>query len=143
MLDAPAVDVSATGAVAGLTSEEVRQRLLQFGPNAMPDASQNRLQLAIGKFSAPVPWMLEAAILLQFVLGDYIQGAVFALLLVFNAALGFFQESRAQATIAALRSRLALSASARRDGTWQVVPVAALVPETSSNCRSAMSYRRM
>ncbi len=50
------------------------------------------------------------------------------LLLVFNAALGLFQESRAQATLAALRSRLALNASARRDGAWTIIPASDLVP---------------
>ena len=47
---------------------------------------------------------------------------------MFNAALGLFQESRAQATLAALKSRLALSASVRRDGAWKTVPAAELVP---------------
>jgi len=49
-------------------------------------------------------------------------------LLVFNAALGFFQEGRAQATLAALKSRLALNASVRRDNVWATVPAAELVP---------------
>ena len=48
--------------------------------------------------------------------------------LVFNAALGLFQESRAQATLAALKSRLALSASVKRDGAWKTVPATDLVP---------------
>ena len=47
---------------------------------------------------------------------------------MFNAALGFFQEGRAQATLAALKSRLALNASVRRDGAWTIVPAAELVP---------------
>ena len=47
---------------------------------------------------------------------------------LFNAALGLFQESRAQATLAALKSRLALNASVRRDGTWKTVPATELVP---------------
>ena len=47
---------------------------------------------------------------------------------MFNAALGLFQESRAQATLAALKSRLALTASVRRDGAWKTVPAAELVP---------------
>ena len=47
---------------------------------------------------------------------------------MFNAALGLFQESRAQATLAALKSRLALNASVRRDGVWKTVPAAELVP---------------
>ncbi|MGA3304136.1 MAG: HAD-IC family P-type ATPase [Methylovirgula sp.] len=48
--------------------------------------------------------------------------------MVFNAALGLLQESRAQATLAALKSRLALNASVRRDGAWKTVPAAELVP---------------
>ena len=86
------------------------------------------LRMALGKFWAPVPWMLEAAVALEIALGDYLQAAIIAGLLVFNAALGVFQESRAQATLAALRSRLALNASVRRDGTWKTVPAAELVP---------------
>jgi H+-transporting ATPase len=57
---------------------------------------------------------------------DY-EAAVIAALLVFNAALAYFQESRAQATLAALKSRLALNASVQRDGTWKTVPAAELV----------------
>ena len=72
--------------------------------------------------------MLEAAIILQVVLHEYVEAAVIAGLLVFNAALGFFQEGRAQATLAALKSRLALTASVRRDGAWKNVPATELVP---------------
>jgi H+-transporting ATPase len=68
--------------------------------------------------------MLEAAIVLEIVLGKYVEAAIIAVLLAFNAALGFFQEGRAQATLAALKSRLALNASVRRDNAWATVPAA-------------------
>jgi H+-transporting ATPase len=70
------------------------------------------------------PWepCLEAAIVLELVLGKYVEAAIIAGLLVFNAALGLFQESRAQATLTAPKSRLALDASVRRDGAWKTVP---------------------
>ena len=112
----------------GLTSDEVRRRLEKFGPNAVPDTSLHPLRRALTKFWAPVPWMLEAAIVLEVVLGKYVEAAIIAVLLAFNAALGFFQEGRAQATLAALKSRLALNASVRRDGTWATVPAVGLVP---------------
>ncbi|WP_245411349.1 HAD-IC family P-type ATPase [Methylovirgula ligni] len=112
----------------GLTSDEARRRLQKFGPNAMPDTSLHPLRMAIEKFWAPVPWMLEAAIVLELALGKYVEAAIIALLLVFNAALGLFQESRAQATLAALKSRLALNASVRRDGAWKTVSATELVP---------------
>ena len=113
---------------AGLTSDEARRRLEKFGPNAVPDTAPNPLRRALTKFWAPVPWMLEAAIVLEVALGKYVEAAIVAVLLAFNAALGFFQEGRAQATLAALKSRLALNAPVRRDNVWATVPAAGLVP---------------
>ena len=119
---------SASDANVGLTNEEARLRLEKFGPNAVPDTSMHPLRMAVEKFWAPVPWMLEAAIVLQLVLGKYVEAAIIAGLLVFNAALGLLQQSRARATLAALKSRLALNASVRRDGAWKTLPAAELVP---------------
>jgi H+-transporting ATPase len=112
----------------GLTSDEVRRRLEEFGPNAVPDTSLHPLRRALTKFWAPIPWMLEAAVVLEVVLGKYVEAGIIAVLLTFNAALVFFQEGRAQATLAALKSRLALNASVRRGGTWATVPAVGLVP---------------
>jgi len=119
---------SAAAAKDGLTSEAAGRLLKKFGTNTMPDTSVHPLRMALAKFWAPVPWMLEAAVLLELVLGKYVEAGIIAGLLVFNAALGLFQESRAQATLAALKSRLALSASVRRDGAWKTLPAAELVP---------------
>src|SRR6202789_4185937 len=94
----------------------------------MPDTSVPPLRMALEKFWAPVPWMLEAAIALQIGLGKYVESAIIAGLLVFNAAIGFFQEGRAQATVAALKSRLALNATVRRNAVWTNLPAADLVP---------------
>src|ERR1700677_4076918 len=123
-----AADSGPTNTETGLASEEAARRLKQFGPNAVPDTNLNPLRMALEKFWAPVPWMLEAAIVLQVALGKYVESAIIAGLLVFNAALGFFQEGRAQATLAALKSRLALTATVRRNGVWTNLPAADLVP---------------
>jgi len=112
----------------GLSSAEAFRLLAQVGSNAIADSTQHPVRRALLKLWAPVPWMLEAAILLQLGLGDYVEAGVVALLLVFNSALGFFQEGRAQATLDALKSRLALVASVRRDGNWTTVPAESLVP---------------
>jgi H+-transporting ATPase len=94
----------------------------------MPDTSSHPARSALEKLWAPIPWMLEAAIVLEVVLGKYVEGGIIAVLLVFNAALGFFQEAHAQATLAALKKRLAMTASVRRDGGWKNLPAAELVP---------------
>lgn len=114
--------------IGGLTSHEARQRLAKVGPNLMPDTAEHPFRDALKTLWEPVPWMLEAAIGLELVLGKYIEAAVIATLLVFNAALGLFQESRALATLTALKSRLAMSASVRRNGAWKTAPAAELVP---------------
>lgn len=112
----------------GLTSEEVRQRRVEYGPNATPQSAPALWRRVFPKFWAPVPWMLEAAILLQFTLHEYVESLVIAVLLLFNAALGLLQEQRAQATLDALRSQLALLAVVRRDGQWQTLGASELVP---------------
>jgi H+-transporting ATPase len=119
----PAQDIASKG----LTSDEARTRLEKDGPNAMPDTSAHPLRNALAKFWAPVPWLLEASTVLELVLHKYYEAAVIAALLIFNAALAYFQESRAQATLAALKSRLALDASVQRDGAWKTLPAAELV----------------
>jgi H+-transporting ATPase len=81
----------------------------------------------LAKFWAPVPWLLEAAIVLQVVLHKYIEAAVIGGLLIFNAALAAIQEGRTQATLDALKSRLALNASVKRDGVWKTIPAKELV----------------
>src|SRR5581483_3190008 len=113
---------------AGLSADEAARRLSSVGPNATSDVETPTWRVLLGKFIAPVPCLLEAAIVLQLVLGEYIEAAVIGVLLVFNAVLGLIQEGRAKATLAALKSRLALNAAVMRDGTWRVVPAADLVP---------------
>ena len=111
----------------GITSDEAHSRLQKDGPNAMPDVSAHPLRNALAKFWAPVPWLLEASIVLEVVLHKYFEASIIAGLLVFNAALAYFQEGRAQATLKALNSRLALNASVERDDVWKTVPAAELV----------------
>lgn len=111
----------------GLSAAEAKLRLQRDGPNAVPETAQRLGALALGKFWAPVPWILEAAIVLQLAMHEFFEAGVIAVLLAFNAALGIVQEKRARATLDALKARLALTASVRRDDVWRVVPAAELV----------------
>lgn len=124
---APSTPASTRGNL-GLSSDDAAQRLLRYGQNAVEDADIPACRRLLAKFVAPVPCLLEAAIVLQLLLHEYIEACVIGVLLVFNAALGFLHEGRAKATLAALKSRLALNALVLRDGIWSVVPAADLVP---------------
>jgi H+-transporting ATPase len=74
---------------AGLTSDEARRRLEANGTNVVQDVVQNPIRRALKKLWAPVPWMLEAAGVLQLALGEYVEASVIAVLLLFNTGLGF------------------------------------------------------
>jgi H+-transporting ATPase len=124
----PLPAVSPAILIKGLSSAEAGRILAEVGPNATPDVAVHSLRLVLSKFLAPVSVLLEIAIVLQLALGEYFEASIIAALLLFNAAIGFFHESRAQSTIAALKSRLALNASVLRDGVWAVSPAAELVP---------------
>jgi H+-transporting ATPase len=126
-LGSPSKD-QAAAIPTGLTSAEARQRLGEFGPNAVAEAPPPPWRAFLAKFWSPVPWMLEAALVLQLGLGEYVEATVIAALLLFNATLGFLQESRASAALAALKQRLAPAALVRRDGKWARVPASELVP---------------
>ena len=114
--------------IKGLSSAKARRLLGQVGPNATPDVAVHPLRLVLSKFLAPVSVLLEIAIVLQLALGEYIQGSIIGVLLVLNTGIALFHESRAQSTIAALKSRLALTASVLRDCIWTLSPATELVP---------------
>ncbi|WP_036517819.1 HAD-IC family P-type ATPase [Nevskia soli] len=112
----------------GLTSEEALRRRAQHGPNTVAEERESHFRRFVRHCWAPVPWMLEATVLLQLVLGEYVEAALIAGLLAFNIALGVFQEGRANAALNLLKQRLAPRARVRRDNCWRELPAVELVP---------------
>lgn len=116
------------GGSPGLTEVEARRRLAEYGPNRIPEPRSHPLLTLLSKFWGPIPWMLEATILLQIVLGKIGEAAVIAALLVVNAGISFVEEGRASKAIELLRHRLTATARVFRDGAWRSTASADLVP---------------
>ena len=112
----------------GLTTAEARARLKQFGPNAVKEEKAHPLKDFLKRFWAPIPWLLEATIILQLFLHEQVEAAVIGGLLVMNAVLSLVQEGRAQKALALLRQQLRVLARVRRDGAWTSLPAEELVP---------------
>ncbi len=112
----------------GLSEAEAARRRARFGPNAIPEKRPSALLAFARKFWGPIAWMLEAAALLQILLGKSGEAAIIAALLAVNAAIGFIEEGRASKALDLLRHRLVAMARVRRDGAWRTVPAAELVP---------------
>jgi H+-transporting ATPase len=115
-------------ATAGLSAQEAQERLRQYGPNAVQEERRHPLLLILHKFWSPVPWMLEATLLLELALRKSTQGVIIAILLVLNAVLSFIQERRAGNALQLLRQHLTVQARVLRDGRWQLVIAQDLVP---------------
>ena len=111
----------------GLTGAEAETRLKQFGPNAVVEELPHPLKQFVLRFWAPIPWLLEAAIVTQLFIGENLEAGVIGGLLVMNAVLSFLQEGRAQKTLALLRRQLTVQARVLRDGSWTTLPAEALV----------------
>lgn len=63
------------------------------------------------------------------VLTRLLRSALIAALLVVNGLMGFAQEKRAKEALALMRQRLTIGARVRRDGRWQALPAAEIVPD--------------
>src|SRR6478736_4841409 len=112
----------------GLTDVEVQARLTKYGPNALVEKQKNTFAALLQYFWGPIPWMIEAAALMAFIVGDWGDFTIITSLLLFNALLGFWEEHEASNALDALKSSLALKARVLRDGKWQQVDAHTLVP---------------
>ncbi len=112
----------------GLTSSEAEKRLQQFGPNEIPEKKQNPLIKFLSYFWGPIPWMIEAAMIMSAAIQHWPDFAIILVLLMVNAVVGFWQEHKAGNAIELLKQRLALTARVIRDGKWQEKPAKELVP---------------
>jgi H+-transporting ATPase len=116
-------------APAGLTTAEAQARRAHFGPNAVAEEQSHPLRQFLSRFWTPIPWLLEATIIIQLFLGERVEATIIGVLLVLNALLGYLQEGRAQKALALLRQQLRVEARVRRDGQWVTLPADEVVPD--------------
>lgn len=112
----------------GLSGEEAKKLLEQYGPNEITEEHPNPVLLFLKKFWGPIAWMLEAALLLELAFGKIINATIIGFLLLFNAVLGFFHEHKAQGAVELLKKKLQVMARVLRDGGWIMIPARELVP---------------
>ena len=112
----------------GLTQAEAQKRLTQYGPNEIEEKKTNELLKFLSYFWGPIPWMIEAAVILSAVARHWPDFGIILLLLLANAVVGFWEEHQAGNAIAALKATLAIKARVKRDGKWVTPAARELVP---------------
>jgi H+-transporting ATPase len=112
----------------GLGQAEAAKRLTKYGANEIAEKKTNELLKFLSYFWGPIPWMIEAAVVLSAVAQHWPDFGIILLLLIANAVVGFWEEHQAGNAIAALRAKLAIKARVERDGKWISLAARELVP---------------
>ncbi len=117
-----------TSPETGLSSEEASKRRQQFGFNRIETKEASWLKRLGRRFWGPIPWMIEIAAILSASAQRWEDFIIIMVMLLVNAFVDFYQESKALNAIAVLKQKLALQSLVKRDGKWQELPAAELVP---------------
>ena len=113
----------------GLGAAEVQRRLAASGPNSLTAAPPRRWWVGLAaQFNQLVIWILIAAALISGLLSDWTDAVAILAIVILNALLGYFQEERAAAALAALRNLASPAARVIRDSQPVTVPARDIVP---------------
>jgi H+-transporting ATPase len=127
-LPLPEVEKRLGSSPDGLSQAEAQKRLAQYGPNALEEKQTSAFLKFLSYFWGPIPWMIEAAVILSAVDRHWADFSIILTLLVANAVVGFWEEHQAGNAIAALKAKLAIKARVKRDGQWVTPAARELVP---------------
>ena len=119
---------SRLGADQGLKKEEAAARLDRYGRNALAEEDRKILIEFLAHFWAPIPWMIEAALVLTALTGRWADFAIILLLLLLNGLVAFWEEHQAANAIEAAEGASGKTARVRRDDRWLTVPAEEVVP---------------
>ena len=124
-----AIQALRSDSVTGLTQIDAQHRRETHGPNELPSAPPpSLLTLFLSQFSSLIVWVLIGAALISGLLEDWLDAAAILAIVFLNGLLGFFQEYRAERSLAALKRMSVATARVIRDGTVRAIPARDLVP---------------
>ncbi len=113
----------------GLSFEDARNRLEEYGPNELPEKKRKSpFLIFLGQFRDLMILILIAAALISGIIGEFSDTIAIVVIVVLNAVIGFVQEYRAEKAMAALRKMSAPAAAVIREGELSTVPASELVP---------------
>ena len=128
----PAQDVAthlATDPASGLSLPQIRERLETHGPNRLRrQKTKSAIVILVHQFNSIIVWLLAAAALMSFLLGDVAEAAAIVVVLMINGAIGFVTELRAARSMEALMRIAEVKTRVRRDGHERMIDAHELVP---------------
>ena len=117
-----------TNPETGLTQADADKRIQDYGYNEIPEKTEHPAIKFLKKFWGPIPWMIEAAAVLAFMVHDWVDFWIIITLLAVNGIVEYWQEHKAENIIAYLKKKMAVYARVLRDMQWTRIPARELVP---------------
>ncbi len=120
---------SSPGNLTGLSADEARARLAQFGPNdPAPQGHRSGLHQILLLIANPLIIILLVASVVSIFLGQKVDAGIIIVVVVLGVAVNFFQTYRSEQAIKRLREQVAPTATVLRDGEWKELPRREVVP---------------
>ena len=114
---------------AGLSFNEAKKRLDDYGPNKLPEAKPlSRTIIFFSQFKSPLIYILLIAAVIALSLKEYADMIVILAAVAVNAIIGFFQENKAERAISRLKKMVEYKTTVVRDGVSSEIDVANLAP---------------
>ncbi len=112
----------------GLSSHQAEERLHQYGFNELKTKEKTHVfKILLRQFSSPLVFILIVALAISLFIGEGVDALVIGAIVVINAAMGFFQEERAEKALEALQKMASSKAAAWRDGKERQIDSRSLV----------------
>jgi len=118
--------------LTGLNEEDVKERIEKYGYNEINEKEETWFHRLFKKFWGPIPWMIEIAVILSAIAHRWEDFSVIMLMLLVNAFVDFYQESKALSAISVLKKKLARKALVLREGEWKSIDAKEVVPSYST-----------
>ena len=113
----------------GLSAAAADARLRTGGRNCLPEVPPVPIwRMMLRQFSNPLVYILVIAAIISMLIRDWRDSVFIFVILMINAVIGVYHESRAQASSRALRRLLQFRATVQRDRSREEIPAEELVP---------------
>ncbi len=115
--------------IDGLSQDEVKKRLLEYGPNELREAKKNTpLGMLLDQFKDFMIIVLIAAAIVSGIIGEAVDTIAIVVIVILNAIIGFIQEYRAEKAMEALKLMASPTTTVVREGIIASIPSPDIVP---------------
>lgn len=112
----------------GLTTNDANDLLIKYGKNELPEKIISKWYIFLSLFWEPMPIMIWIAIVIEAILGKWMDMSILLAIQIANASIAFYETTKSGDAVAALKASLKPEAVVKRDDHWKSIDASLLVP---------------